>query len=211
MLLALLGWSRKADATNTSSYLNIDVTFNASLSVAVDNANTSTYTVTWSGSGNQQLFSPSSATVTNDSGIITERWKLFTNQNTMAASGSVWTLATTTTSVGADQFMVQAVFGSSNTAGAVNGCAAATSSGTYNSLTSAPILTTTFATGLQYTTAGQLASTELQNNGTDLPDSAVNSGSMQGGNKRALCWRVIAPSSTAATQTQVVQVIVAAF
>ncbi|MDT1107425.1 hypothetical protein, partial [Pseudomonas aeruginosa] len=91
-------------------YLNIDVTFTSALSVAVDNANSSTYTVNWTGVANQQLFSPTSATVTNDTGVFTERWKLFTNANTMAASGSTWVLAASTTAVGADQFMIQAVF-----------------------------------------------------------------------------------------------------
>jgi len=147
--------------------------------------------------------------VTNDSGGITERWKLFTNQNSLAASGSTWSMAASTSSVGADQFAVQAVFGSSNTAS--GGCASATTAGTWNVLANAPILTTTFATGLQYTSAGQLASTELVNNGQSTPDAATNTGSMYANDKRALCWRVIAPLSTVATATQNIQVIVAAF
>ena len=89
-LLALLGLAGQAGATNTSSYLNIDVTFNTALSVAVDAVNSSTYTVPWTGAVNAALVSPTSATVTNDSGGITERWKLFTNQNSLAPSGSTW-------------------------------------------------------------------------------------------------------------------------
>jgi len=208
-LLAAAGLAGTASAANTSSYLNIDVTFNTALSVAVDASNSSTYTVAWSGVANQALLSPSSATVTNDSGGITERWKLFTNQNSLPASGSAWSMAASTTAVGADQFAVQAVFGSSNTAS--GGCSSATNGGTWNIGTSAPLLTTTFATGLQYTTAGQLASTELVNNGQSTPDAATNSGSMFANKKRALCWRVIAPQSTSATATQNIQVIVAAF
>jgi hypothetical protein len=208
-LVATAGLAGAASAANTSSYLNIDVTFNASLSVAVDAVNSSSYTVNWTGVPNQALLSQSSATVTNDSGIVTERWKLFTNVNSLPVSGTGWTMAASTSAVGADQFALQAVFGSSNTAS--GGCSSATNGGTWNITANAPLLTTTFATGLQYTTAGQLASTELVNNGQSTPDSAVNSGSMFGNNKRALCWRVIAPTSTAATATQNIQVIVAAF
>ena len=209
-LLAVAGLAGKAAASaGTPSYLNIDVTFNTSLSVAVDAANSSTYTVAWSGTANQELLSPSSATVTNDSGRITERWKLFTNQNSLTASGSTWSMAASSSAVGADQFALQAVFGSSNTAS--GGCSSATNNGTWNVLANAPLLTTTFATGLQYTTAGQLASTELVNNGQSTPDVVTNSGSMLANNKRALCWRVIAPTSTVATATQNIQVIVAAF
>ncbi|HXT00705.1 MAG TPA: hypothetical protein VN915_08535 [Elusimicrobiota bacterium] len=210
-LLALAALTGSADraAASSPSYLNIDVTFNTSLSVAVDGAGSSTYTVAWTGVPNQELLSPSSATVMNDTGGITERWKLFTNQNSLAASGSAWSMAASSSAVGADQFAVQAVFGSSNTAS--GGCSAATTAGTWNVAANAPLLTTTFATGLQYTTAGQLASTELVNNGQSTPDVATNSGSMLGTDKRALCWRVIAPTSTVATATQNIQVIVAAF
>ena len=208
-VVALLGLAGRANATNTSSYLNIDVTFNSAVSVAVDAQNSSTYTVTWTGTPNQALLSPSSATVTNDSGIITERWKVFTNANSLAASGTTWAIAGSTFAVGADQFGVQAVFGSSNTV--AGGCTSATNGGTWNVTTNAPLLTTTFAGGLQYTTAGQLVSTELAFNGQATPDAATNSGVMFGNNKRALCWRVIAPASTSATATQNIQVIVAAF
>ena len=213
LLLAVAGlWASPARAlTGTSSYLNIDVTITAALSVAVDNANSSTYSVTWSGTPNQQVFTPSSATVTNDSGILTERWKLFTNTNALDTTGgiSVWALASSTMVVPADQYVVQAVFGSSNTTG--TGCDAATSTGTYSNLTTAPILTTVIGSGLQYTTAGQLASAELNNDGTHLPDVSTNSGSMLGNKKRALCWRVIMPASTSTTNKQNIQVIVAAY
>ena len=208
-LAALAGLTGKASAANAQSYLNIDVTFNTALSVAVDAVNSSTYTTPWSGASNQQLVSATTATVTNDSGGITERWKLFTNQNSLTTSGSTWSMAASTSAVGADQFAVQAVFGSSNTA--AGGCASATNPGTWNVTANAPLLTTTFATALQYTTAGALASTELVSNGQSTPDVGTNGGSMFANDKRALCWRVIAPASTVATATQNVQVIVAAF
>ena len=99
---ALLLAGTAAKAGNTSSYLNIDVTITAALSVAVDAANSSTYTVSWSGTPNQQIFSPSSATVTNDSGILTERWKLFTNANSINTAGgaTTWALSGSTITVG---------------------------------------------------------------------------------------------------------------
>ena len=206
--LSVLAGNAKAVPQGTSSYLNIDVTFTSALSVAVNSVNSSTYTAAWNGTANAQLFSQSSTTVTNDSGVFTERWKLFTNAYTFATSGSSWALSGSTMAVGADQFMVQAVFGSSNTVG--SGCAEATSTGTYTNLTTAPILPTTIGSGTQYTSTA-LASPELLNNGTSGPDSALNGGSMYGGSTRAMCWRLIMPASTSATQTQVVQVIVAAY
>ena len=96
-LLVLAGWGLTASAAGVGnpSYLNIDVTITSSLSVAVDNANTSTYTVTWSGTPNQAIAAPSTATVTNDTGILSESWKLSTNANSMdtTGAGQQWTLA----------------------------------------------------------------------------------------------------------------------
>ena len=212
IVIAMIGFAGKAQAgQGTSSYLNIDVTISASLSVAVDAVNSSTYAVTWTGTPNQLLTSPSSATVTNDSGILTERWKLFTNANSLNTAGGAgtWAIGASTMIVGADTFVIQAVFASSNTASA--GCAAVTSTGTWSNLTTAPILTTSIGAGLQYTTAGQLVANDSMLNGTASPDVATNSGSMLGGSKRALCWRLITPSSTGTTQTQNVQIMVAAY
>ena len=205
-LCALAGLAMEASAA-TPAYLNIDVTFNNAMSVAVDAVNSSTYTTAWT-SANQELLSASSATVSNDS-IVTERWKLYTNANSLAPSGSAWALAASTSAVGADEFSLQAVFGSSNTA--AGGCSAATAGGTWNVTARAPLLATSFAAGQQYTSAGALASPDLVNNGLSTPDVGTNGGSMYGGMKRALCWRVIAPQSTVATQTQNIQVIVAAY
>ena len=209
VLAALLSLSGTAWAVaGATSYLNIDVTFVQTLSVAVNTVNSSTYTAAWNGSANQQYFSGSSTTVTNDSGVFTEKWKLFTNPTSFSVGAATWTLSGSTITVGADMFMIQAVFGSSQTS--AGGCLAATATGTYNSLTVAPILPTTIAGGLQYTSS-QLSSSELVNNGTSQPDSGLNGGSMFGGSQRALCWRMIMPASTVATQTQIVQVGVAAY
>ncbi len=104
--------------------------------------------------------------------------------------------------VGADQFGVQAVFGSSNTA--VGGCASVTGT-TWNDGTVAPPLTTSAVT---YTST-VFGSTQLTNlGGTQNPDQA--SGNMFAGNKRALCYRAIMPASTSVTATQNVQVTVTA-
>ena len=205
-LIALIGPAGKAGAA-TTAYLNIDVTFSNAMSVTVNSVNSSTYTVNWT-LANEELLpvSGSSATVSNNS-VATERWKLYTNPNSLPVSGSSWTAVASSAAVGADEFTVQAVFGSSNTVD----CAALTAALTWNLIANAQVLTTSFATGLQYTFAGALASPQLTNNGTQLPDTATNSGSMYGGRKRALCWRVIAPLTTVATNTQNIQVIVAAY
>jgi hypothetical protein len=207
-LCALLGWAGKARAAAATNpaFLNIDVTFSNAMSVVVDGTASSTYTVNWT-SPNQQLLSPSSATVSNNS-IVTERWKLYTNDTSLPEiAGASWTLVNSTTSVGVDQFALQAVFGSSNTAD----CSALTANGTWNLTTRAPLIPAGFGSAVQYTTAGSLASPELISNGQSTPDASLNGGSMYGAGKRALCWRVIAPQSTSATQTQNIQVIIAAY
>ena len=210
-LTALLCLTGKAGAVPTpTAYLNINVTFNNAMSVTVDSVESSTYTKNWT-TPNEVLTSVSSATVSNNS-IVTERWKLYTNDTSLTTSGSSWTLvgSTSIVAVGPDQFALQAVFGSSNTIG--TGCSAISAAGTWNKTANAPPLSYGFASGTQYTSAGQLASPELTNaGGSQLPDVGTNSGSMYNGSKRALCWRIIAPYSTVATQTQNVQVIVAAY
>lgn len=208
-LVALACLAGKAGASATA-YLNINVTFNNAMSVTVDSVETSTYVKNWT-TANEVLRSVSSATVSNNS-IVTERWKLYTNDTSLTTSGSSWTLvgSTSLAAVGPDQFALQAVFGSSHTA--ETGCNSATDAGTWNLTPNAPPLSYSWASGVQYTSAGALASPELTaSGGLSTPDVGTNGGSMYGGGKRALCWRIIAPQSTTATQTQIVQVIVAAY
>ena len=199
----------RAQANNTSSYLNIDVTVTASLSVAVDGVNSSSYSALgWSGTPNTALVSQSTATVRNDSGILTEKWELFTNaQSIDQTGGNPWTNTGSTTSVGADQFAVQAVFGSSHT----TTCPVA-AAGDWNGSVAATPLPSGSAGAPQYTNpGGQLSDSTLTTNGSALPDTATNSGSMLAGSQRALCWRVITPQSTSSAHTQNIQVIVEAF
>ena len=208
-LLALAGWlvAGEAEAANPA-YLNINVTVNANVSVSVNDAASSTMTVSWNAATPNDKLVPvslASATVTNDSGGVTEKWRLSTNQYSLSAvAGSTWTLAASSSSVGADEFAVQAVFGSSNTA--ATSCLSATHAD-WNS-TFAPVLTTSLQT---YTTT-TFAAPSLVNNGTSNPDqtSGTANGRMFAGSKRALCWRIISPSSTSTAETQNVQVIVTA-
>jgi hypothetical protein len=189
-------------AANTSATLNIDVSFNNAKSVEVDSSASSTDTAVWT-VPNQALTSASSATVTNDS-IVAEHWELYTNAASLTTGGATWSLASSTSSVGVDQFAVQAVFGSSNTAN----CSGITAPGTWNRTLNAPPLQATIGNALSYTSAGQLASPELTNNGQSTPSSGDI---IHGGDTRALCWRLIAPQSTTATQSQTVQVIIAVY
>lgn len=191
----------------TTARLNIDVTIVANLSVSVNGVSSSTDPVqTWNvGTPNAKL-TGSSATVTNDSGGQTEKWALSTTANTVPQSGGgSWTLATSTASVGVDEFAVQAVFGSSNTIAA--GCPAGAATN-WDQAHAVP-LTTTPAT---YTSA-VFADPTLNNlGGTPNPDVTAggNNGRMFAGGKRALCWRVITPNSTSTIDTQNVQIIVTA-
>ena len=187
----------------TPARVNINVTITASLSVSVDGIASSTRTHAWSGTPNQ-IFdnTASSITVLNDTGILTEKWALSTNANSINAGGTSWSLGASTSAVGADTFAMQAVFGSSNTA--VGGCTSANGT-TWNDSTLATPLTSSAVT---YTST-KLASSQLTNlGGSQAPDLAT--GEMYAGNKRALCYRVVMPQSTSVTATQNVQVIVTA-
>jgi len=206
LAMAALGVKAQAAGVGNPSYLNIDVTITASKSVAVNTVQSSSDTsTTWNGTPNLAVNPTSTATVKNDSGILSETWSLSTNASSLSPSGTTWARQNSTTTVGADQFAVQAVFGSSNT----TTCAAAS----WTNGTIAPPLTT--GAGTLYTGGGALADTALVNNGTSSPDNvstmyAFNAAT--GAGLRALCWRLILPSSTAAPNNAVenIQVIVTA-
>jgi hypothetical protein len=122
--------------------------------------------------------------------------------DTGGGSAGSWSLSASSTSVGADSFAVQAVFGSSNTA--AGGCPAI-GSGDWNQAAS-PLLT---AAPVTYTSAVFADASLTNGGGTPNPDVAGN-GRMFANNKRALCWRIVTPSSTSTTDTQNVQVVVTA-
>lgn len=213
LLLLTLGAAGPLFAASSAT-INIDVTINASLSVAVDSLNSSTYTgVSWNpGTPNQQLVSASTVTVTNDSGGLTEKWALSTNAQSInkAGNASVWTLETSTSPAlpGPDQFALQAVFGSSNTAsGSCPGVGAAAWNQSFASpLTTTPVLytSTVFADTLD---AGMNSG-----GGTADPDvsSGPNNGRVYAGDSRALCWRIIAPNTTQTVDTQNIQITITA-
>ena len=206
-LLAAAGLAGRAEAA-TSAALNIDVTISGSKSVAVNSVASSsdTTSVSWT-TPNQAIPSPSTVTVTNNSGVLSEGWELSTNASALAPSGTPWTLAGSTTSVGAEQFAVQAVFGSSST---TSGQCASNASWTKGTI--APILQTT---PQQYVASGLYADSGLATGGasTYQPDNGNNMypySATTGVGRRALCWRLILPLSTAQSATQNIQVIVTA-
>ena len=196
----------------TTAVLNIDVQVTSNLSVNVNGFASSTDTlVSWNtASPNAKLVSPSSSTVTNDSGAQTEKWALSTNATSIdQGSGGAWTLAASTQSVGADAFGLQAVFGSSRTAtgGCPNGTASDWDQSYALPLTASP----------QTYTSALFADANLNQDGdvTHLlynPDTASGGGNgrMLASSKRALCWRIVTPQSTSSVDTQNVQVIVTA-
>ena len=210
--LAVLGTltATKARAVaTTTAYLNIDVTITSALSEKVDNLASSTYTLTWNGTANQKFVNdggadPSSATVTNDTGILNERWLLATNAASINTAGnaSTWAPSASSTTIGADKFALQAVFGSSNTLS--NGCLGS-GAGTWDNSTAAPLLSTA---QLMYTSTQLTGSTLTNNGGLAVPDNGANR--IFGGDKRVLCWRLIMPDSTSTTDTQNVQILVTA-
>lgn len=212
----------KAHASTNPAYLNINVTVSAPLSVEIDGLAMSTQTVAWS-SVSTNTVSTDSATVTNNSSGITERWELSTNANSTdtVTSAAGWTMQTaTTSSMGLDQFALQAVFGSSNTVngvgGTVNGCPAKYATD-WNGNYAKPITTTPVFYGSVVTSTSAFSDTNLTYNGTDNPDCTSGSGSgctadgdMFVNDFRALCWRLLGPSSVSSTDGQIVQIVVTA-
>src|SRR6476620_9915482 len=94
-ILAAAWWmaaGRAQAAAGNPSYLNIDVTVNAQVSVAVNGVNSSTQTtLSWNTSSANQEFTAgtnaSSATVKNDSAVA-EKWYLSGSTNSVNTSGT---------------------------------------------------------------------------------------------------------------------------
>ncbi len=201
----LMGLAGLAQAAPTNpAVLSIDVTVTASLSVSINGAGSSTQTATFTGTPNEEIVAPSSVAVQNNSGVLSEVWKLSSSNayDSTSPGTDPWTLAASTASVGADSFAIQAVFGSSNTA--AGACPKVATDANWDSATIAPALTTT---PTQYTTT-VYADPYLNTNGSYTPDTGT--GLMYGGSTRALCWRMIGPASVSTTDGQIVTILVTA-
>ena len=190
--------------------LNIDVTISASVAVQVDNAAASTYTAAGWSPSSRILVSASTATVLNNSSGLTEQWWLSTNATSINAVGNAltWALApsTITALVGADSFAVQAVFVSS----------LAVQCPVYNdwrwATSLAPPLTSALTQYNQYQflfneydTVNKQSAPDNLTKGTMAPYNAAT-----GAGQRALCWRVVGPSTSQTLDMQNVQIIVTA-
>ena len=205
--LLALGGAGPARAASSAT-VHVEVSILSALSVSVDASASSTQTVVWNTAVPNQIFtSPSTATVTNDSGARTSRWALSTNAGSINLAGGpdAWALdASTGTLPGPDQFAVQAVFGSSNTAtlNCPNGAAADWEQGFAPPLTALPVVYTSTV----------FADPSLNDQGTPFPDitNGGGDGRMHAGSRRALCWRIILPSSTSTVDAQNIQIIVTA-
>jgi hypothetical protein len=208
-LAAVLLAGGSARAAQNPAYLNIDVTITANLSVSVNGSGSSTHTAVWNtATSNAELVSAASATVTNDSGAQTEKWALSTNLTSLdtTGGGETWALGSSSSSVGSDQFSLQAVFGSSMTAAGASCVPAA--HGTWNDSATAPLITN----APQTYTSTRFAASFLNNDGTHLPDITAGGadGRMFASSRRALCWRVITPQTTSTVHQQNIQLIVTA-
>ena len=195
--MGLAGRSQAAGVGNPS-YLYIDVTITNNLSVSVSGAAKSTQAVTWAGEA--ALTAPSTATVTNDSGYISERWELTTAANSVAeADGSAgWTIGS---SAAADQVKLQATLGSASAAAGSGTCAGAT----WGDAIIAPTLLNGTQTVYSSTV---LADTSM---GAGYQPDNLATGRMNAGSQRALCWKMTMPTSTSLTSKQIVPIVVTAF
>jgi hypothetical protein len=196
---ALCAGKAEAAGVGNPSYLNIDVTIANTLSVSVSGVRVSSMTQAFTSAG-ASVQAASTATVTNDTGYLAERWELSAPANSFdSPTGAAgWAIGTT---AGTDIVKVQAVFGAAGTA---NG---ACSGATFGSAVIAPALTS--ATQTPYTTA-ILADSALGGYPAAQPDSLTTL-KMDAGSSRALCWQLTFPTSTSFTGIQVVPIIVTAF
>ncbi|MFI5344816.1 MAG: hypothetical protein ACHQ51_00430 [Elusimicrobiota bacterium] len=190
---------RAEAAAGTPSYLNIDVTIANNLSVSVSNVRTSSMTQAFTTAGGV-VQAASTATVTNDTGYLAERWELSAPANSFdSPTGAAgWSIAA---SNGVDAVKLQAVFGAATTLN--TSCAIAS----FSSAVIAPALTS--ATQTPYTTT-ILADSALGGYPAAQPDN-TSTLKMNAGSSRALCWQLTFPTSTSFTGTQVVPIIVTAF
>jgi hypothetical protein len=223
MMLAAVGLclgAGQAHAANPPATLDIEVTVIAPLSVEVNGLAISTQTVAWSVSASTMV-SPSTVTVTNNSAGTSEIWELSASPNSIDQIDvhADWTLETSTlTQPGQNQFALQAVFGSSMTA--ASGCPIISSTD-WNQGFATAINTT--PTMYQNAPLSGFMDTSLNVNGTPSPDCMGNgiawngpnnncqaNGDMFMNSQRALCWRVLGPSSVTNADPQVIQLFVTA-
>src|SRR6185295_15226335 len=108
LTLALFAGKAEA-AVGNPAYLNIDVTIANNLSVSVIGVKSSTVTQAFTTAG-ASVQAPSTATVTNDTGYLAERWELSSTASSWdSLTGTAgWTIGTT---AGTDTVVVKAVFG----------------------------------------------------------------------------------------------------
>ena len=199
-LVGLAAARAQAVGVGTPSYLNIDVTITNNLSVSVIGVHSATQTATWAGEA--ALTADSTATVTNDSGYVSERWELTTTANSWdSTSGAAgWAIGT---SAASDQVKLQAVFGASGIA--ANSCSGSSLFGDNNV---APALTN----GVQTAYTQSVLADSIVGSGSlaARPDNASNN-RMLAGRERALCWKLTMPTSTSFTGHQIVPIVVTAF
>jgi hypothetical protein len=200
--VALLGLTASANAAGVGnpSYLYIDVTITNNLSVSVNSLNKSTDTASWTGQATLQA--TSTATVTNDSGYLSERWELTTTPNSWdtATGAAGWVIGATQA---ADQVKLQAVFGASGIAG--NAC---TGASLFGDATVAPAIT---SAGQTLYTQTVLADSIVGAGGVSARPDNAGTNRMTAGRSRALCWQLTMPTSTSFVGTQVVPIVVTAF
>ena len=200
-LIAAAALCGRAEATGVGnpSYLNIDVTVTSNLSVSVSTVRVSSQAAgTWNGTPGAFMQAAATATITNDSGYISERWGLSapTNAFDSATGNATWAIGAAS---GVDQVEVQATLG-----GAASTDAQCAASQSWNGGVIAPALTN--ATLTEYTST-TLVDTSMAAATPDI----VGTNRMNAGSSRALCWRLTMPQSTSFTGIEVVPVIVTAF
>jgi hypothetical protein len=229
--LALAGlWTQQASAASVvTNPANEDllVTFTANLSVKIDGIQYSTRTLGALNAG--QTFVPvSSATVTNDSAGLTEKFQLTSADVSTGAVAPLWTVAPATGSTGggafcaanvgdvscpgADAYALQALFiSSANAAGCPSNV---TADWDLFKSTVAAAPTTYLSSYFADTSAGF----GNQNGGTGNPDQTAGAqngnmfaiGNPDGRGKRGLCVRLTMPASSASTGQHIVRLTITA-
>ena len=147
--------------------------------------------------------------MSSDATAINEFWKLGSENASKKSDGSLgWTLQTSSSNLGTDQFAMQALFISSKAA--LGDCPPAADTA-WNQANAAP-LTSSAVTYTHGLSTGKFAYQTLINGDFGDPDFTTggNDGRMKPGSSRGFCYRIVPPSDVTFTEEVMAYVIVTA-
>jgi hypothetical protein len=209
LAVGLLAGRAQALPTPTA-VLSIDVTVTNSLSVKIDESDTSSRTLTVQPGGNP-VVNAATSTVASDATAISEYWKLnAADAVSLDGATKMWDLQTSSKNLGTDQFALQALLISK--AAAQTDCPNGTNTA-WDQVNAPPLgrypgASATFTAGA----AGHFAYQSMLGGFNGDPDFTAggNNGRMKPGSQRGLCYRIVPPSDVTSANHVKTHVIITA-